>query len=328
MNAFAMNADSSKGNNFSFGSPKERTVSVKKAEKEPVVVKSLGYELKSDNPRYASISADFLYWEYSYTDNVAGFEIDASPFHYKRLNNDWMPGGRLNFTISNLYDWNIGMTGTYLHGSKKTVIPEVLKIPFILPTNGTVNGSNSVTFGEADLEFSSKLFLRKSISIQPLFAASGAYIKRTTVYDQTFVNGVHYMNTYPIRFTGYGPKVGSYLNLKFGNSGCEFFAGIFGSMYYGHSKVNIQIQNLDTNSLTRYVDKIHDLKVNMQLQLGFHYQYYFSNSCAFGLKACWETNYWWNFGDQIQFAFLDILADSAADNLAFHGFNVGINFDF
>lgn len=337
LNAFAIDNDSSKPRGFTFGVAKERTPAShsKKAEpvETPVVKSSYGYDLRDDNPRYASISADFLYWKYSVTDDFAGYTYTTNPHHFlERLKTDSMPGFRFNVTVSNIYDWNIGATGTYVHsGDKKTIVPGQVLIPFITIASGTASGVSSLTYATADLDFSSKLFLRRSISIQPLFAVEAVYVKRHTTYLYHFTHlsiPSNYEFDTPVKFIGYGPKVGTYLNCKFGNSGVEFFGGLFSAMVYGRTKSLFQIMNVDTGLFSQMIDKQNDIKVGMQLQLGAHYQYFFSDSCAFGIKACYETNYWWNLGNHSQLSFLDISTTKITDNIAFHGFNVGIDFEF
>lgn len=310
-------------------------------EKKPICEKKKDIFLNTENACNCSILFDLLYWKPVSSDLIIGWsgaEQNSSEFNTVHKEIGWGPGGRLGVTFSGIYDWTIGLIGTYYQN--KTSFHTTMQLASFGMTATDTVARNKATYTTVDLNFSSKLILNKTLSISPLIGARAVLIKEK-VY-------LHYLGerigehddrtpsdttiTIPMKFLGYGPQIGLVGFFKLGDTNLEFFGSLATSLAYGKNSSSITFYDLlyHEGSQTTGKNNFNHLKASLQLVTGMQYKYHFEDSnFSLGFHLDYEANLWWDINSRLEGQSTGgFSVASNGSNFTLHGANFGILFDF
>jgi hypothetical protein len=309
---------------------------------------------KTHNPTNGWLYMDYLYWKGHGTEWIYGLRVGGETNNEVsaliRGKPEWSSGARLELGFSNVYDWTIAGVATYYQNRTTHKITNAFPIEVVrqFESISEVSTKSKVRYAIADLEIASVYDFNKTFSVKPIFGGRGAWIKNRHNFDaighiseQSVLLSAEQDIKPTHRFYGGGPRLGLRANALFGNSGCDLFGLFSTSLLYGtvKSKLTVYEQTGEEIKLVNISDHYKDLKVTIQLQAGLEWKYFFDcNKKAIGLRAAWESNYWWDLKDSITFLSLgmggtdnpdnSIAANNSFEAFVTHGFNFGLTLDY
>lgn len=304
--------------------------------------------LKINNPKNGWVVFDYLFWaaqgnQWMYAERQTNTTSTIFDTKVLRGSCEYSTGGRVELGASNFYDWTFAGVFTYYQNQthKKSfgsnVYPiQLVDIPDVISSVGT---HWQIQYVIGDIQFGCN-FDSKTFSIKPFFGMQGAWIKnhekyRTEGMGYNHNPGVEFsMLRQNHRYLGAGPLLGLKGVCKCGDTGFNFFGLFSTSLLYG----TVKSHTLEEASLNdsifdgeKILQHFKDLKTHLQLIAGCEWKYFFDQKkAACALHIAYEANYWWHQGDKLDFS---ETGDGRADvpnneDIIFHGFNFGIEFDY
>lgn len=296
--------------------------------------------LEVKNACNGSFFLEALYWKAVTTDWILGIEyIDTADREiplgsYIHEEIGWGPGGRMGINFSGIYDWTIGLIGTYYHNNKSIHYTD--KILYTNIRSENLKSKAKTTYYTIDLNFSTHFNITKTISFAPLMGAKAVYIKNKYLHhvigeniDTHIPNDIKF--TTIVKYLGFGPQVGTTGFLKFGTSDFDFFSSVDLSLVYGKNSCMMDfVAYIGSPSAFNLPDHFNSLKAFLQLVAGIEWKHHFAETnYNLGLQVSYEANLWWDIGNRLFVignpAFLN---NTTGSNYTLHGGNFSLTFDF
>lgn len=303
---------------------------------------------KTHNPVHGDLSIDLLYWRGGGNDWAYGYTGEGEDGGFvtiQRGNLDWDPGVRVALSFSGLYDWTGGLEWTFYNNSSKIHTTKSLQPIVANMLSNDLTAKVKLEYNTVDLIFGSNFRLNHTFEFKPFFGARGAWIKRSYQIEASGMTLAHTGSPsraasvdykVPIKFSGYGPRLGFNASCNFGESGFSIYGTFSGSLLFGkmHTKIEVDYTSAgggDGGGPGSITDSLHDLKANVQFLAGINYKYTFDcDTKSFFIRAAWENNYYWDFADVFS-----ILATgdsgsflSSYEALILNGITLGIGFEY
>lgn len=298
--------------------------------------------LVSENACHCSIFMDALYWKPGISEWIVGYELSGDDTNEvaKALHKDvnWGFGGKFGINFSNIYDWTIGLVGTYYNNDRSFHVIEPLITDSVETTDLFVR--EKVSYMTIDLNFSSQIKINHTISLLPIIGAKYVAIKNKAIMDvigleemddqRHRMEPVNFRYAQPYKFIGIGPQVGATAIYKLGKSDFDFYGSLIGALVYGNNKNTLIFTDfLEAGKLTAKNNFYH-LKGSMQIIAGLEWKHHFEDSnYIFGLHAAYEANIWYDIGNATRLlGEPGFFNDKAGSNFTIQGGNFGMTFDF
>jgi len=276
---------------------------------------------------------DFLYWSahnhgFSWAnknyDDTTRKPIDLRVLY---VDEKWEPGFRFGIGWDTLHDyWDILAQWTYYHNYSKDSASspnaDYIVGGGIYPSSGMAtnfiyrNGKAHwrLNYNMLDLEIGKTFYISKYLSFRAHAGTRGGWIDQS--FRSEFTN-MTYDKEPPIRDTvyhceqdywGLGPRLGINGDWHLG-AGFSIFGNIAAALLYGKFDVHETQRFLAADTTYRYWTLIpgvyneilglkrdfYELSPNLEMIIGLSWgECFYNEKVYFGLKAGWETNYWWN----------------------------------
>lgn len=301
--------------------------------------------IQTKNPYLGYCYVDYLYWAAKKTGvflNEKVVSTDYGTTQYPREQKAvWESGVRGELGFSNIFDWMIDGSFTYYKNQFHRLFKASPYTAYNLIKGGAwfVDSSeiqSKLVYWTSDLDIATFFNFSRSVTFKPIISARVGFFDYKLDYSDIqslrFGSGFIHKSLFakfPIKFLGFGPKVGLNAYFKFDTTGLDFFGGICASLLYGKIKFSNDKQETgNTNTPIAIIrGAFHDLKASLALLLGTEWKYFFDeDSKALMIRANWETNYWWDlanyFGAQTSVGY------SWNSALILYGINIGIGLEF
>lgn len=302
---------------------------------------------ETENAQMGFLYIDYLFWKAQNNDWNWANTGHTGPIQFEDLiglrgRPNWGSGCRFQVGFSKIFDWTISTIFThYKKSTKERNVPGAISRFYPSQYHVGTSSKSNIHYNVADLEFAGSSYLNKTTLFKPIIGVRGAWLVDSYHHRiDTLTRGtgtvhsplvpVTIYDSIPIHFWGFGPRLGSTITYKVGDTGLNFYGTLTGSLLCGKLKDGHRIKRIvyDTigtfTSIYDFKDHFRDLKATIQLIIGGEYRYFFAchNKDLF-VRLSWEGNYWIDQGNYSRE--FEILTQRS---LFLHGINLGMGFDY